>query len=184
MPGTPGNVRVGPGWLYIAPLESDEPDDLVGDWPVAWVPLGYTDEGPEFAANQTFENVMVAEELDPVAVFQTVREMRVSFAAAEITARNLQIAMNGGDIATAGGVVTFEPPPVGDYTHVMLGWEATDGRERWVFRKCLQTGNVAIPRRRAPDKAVIPMEFLALLPAADTAAWKAILDTDYAGALS
>lgn len=184
MPLDPAAVRVGPGFLRIAPLGSTEPTDLATAWPGAWVLLGYTDEGPEFATEQTFENVMVAEELDPIATFQTARSTRVNFAAAEMTARNLQIALNGGEINVAGDVTTFEPPETGDYTYVMLGWEATDGLERWIFRKALSVDSVVIPRRRAPEKAVIPMGFQVVVPAVNTAAWKAILDTDYAGAAS
>lgn len=184
MPGTPANVRVGPGWLYIAPLGSTEPTDLAAAWAGAWVALGYTDEGPEFALEQTFENVMVAEELDPVAVFQTERSMRVNVAAAELTARNLQIALNGGEINVGGTVTTFEPPETGIYTYVMVGWEATDGLERWIFRKCLSVDTVTIPRRRAPDKATVTMGFQVVKPDASNAAWKAILDNDYAAAAS
>lgn len=185
MPGTPANVRVGPGWLFVAALGSAEPTDLATPWDYAdWIEIGYTDEGPSFNMDQTFENVMVAEELDPVATFQTERNLKIVFAAAELTARNLQLALNGGTINVGGVVTTFEPPATGDYTHVMIGWEATDHLERWIFRKCLNTGAVEIPRRRAPDKAVVPMEFQVLVPAPDTAAWVAILDNDYAAAAS
>lgn len=184
MPGNPANVRVGPGRLLIAPIGSTEPTDLASPWDHDWVDLGYTEEGPEFALDQTFENVMVAEELDPVAVFQTARSMRVNVAAAELTARNLQIALNGGEINVGGTVTTFEPPAVGDYTHVMVGWEASDGLERWVFRKALSVDTVTIPRRRAPDKATVTMGFQIVKPDANNAPWIAILDNDYVGAAS
>lgn len=180
MPGNPSAVRVGPGWLYIAALGTPEPASLADAWDAAWVGVGYTDEGSNFVFNNTFENVEVAEEYEPVAVLQTTRQIDVSFAAAEMTALNLQRAFNGGTVVTAGGVVTFEPQAAGLATPVMLGWEATDGLERWIFRRCLQVANVDIPRRRAPDKSVLPMTFRCMKPASATA-FKAIFDEDYVG---
>lgn len=162
--GNPLAVRVGPGTLYIAPLESPVPTDLDTPWNVAFTALGYTDEGSNFVFDQTFEDVNVAEELEPILILQTARNINVNFALAEITAANLQRAFNGGTIQTTAGVVTFTPPPAGEYTPVMIGWEAEDGLERWVFRRCIQAGSVDIARRRAPDKATIPMSFRAMKP--------------------
>lgn len=167
MVGNPANVRVGPGILYIAPMGSTEPTDLATPWPGAWDQIGYTDVGSNFVFDQTFEDVMVAEELDPILTLQTARTASVNFQAAEITAENLSRAFNGGTIDTPGGFVTYEPPPAGTYSHAMIGWESDDGAERWVFRKCLQIGSVDMPRRKAPDKAVIPMSFRAVKPEND-----------------
>jgi hypothetical protein len=179
MAGNPNAVRVGPGWLYIAPVGSDEPSDLTSEWGAAWVQLGYTDEGSAFSFENTFEDVPVAEELEPIAILQTARNISVSFAAAELTAGNLQTAMNGGTITTDADVVTFEPPAAGDFTHVAVGWQSDDGLERWVFRKGIQTGNVEVGRRRAPAKATIPMSFRFMKPASDVAAFAFIHDGDY-----
>lgn len=182
MAGDPTKVRVGPGWLYIAPLDSTEPDDLTTAWETVdagWVNLGYTDGGAEFVFDQTFEDINVDQENDPIAVLQTARSITINVSAAELTAANLDIAFNGGTVANpGGGLTTFEPPDTGDYTHVMLGFEPLDALERWVFRKCLQVGSVSIARRKAPDKALIPMSFRALKPA-DATAFIAILDSDY-----
>jgi hypothetical protein len=176
--GNPLAVRVGPGVLYIAPVGTAEPTDLTAAWDAAWIPVGYTDEGSEFVFDQTFEDIEVAEELEPVNVIQTARQTTVNFAAAELTATNMQRALNGGAITTALGVVTFEPPSVGSFTDVMLGWEADDGLERWVFRRCRNTGSVNIPRRKGTDKAIVPMAFRALKPPGDPA-FVFIHDSDY-----
>lgn len=186
MAGDPTKVRTGPGWFHIAPLGSTEPDDLSTgtpeDWSSIdsdWVNLGYTDGGAEFIFNQTFEDIAVDQELDPIAVLQTARSIAVNVSVAELTAANLETAFNGGDVATpGGGITTFEPPEAGDFTHVMLGFEPLDALERWVFRKCLQVGSVSLARRKAPDKSLIPLSFRALKPA-DDPAFIAILDTDY-----
>lgn len=180
--GTPANVRVGPGILKIAPVGSTEPTDLATAWDAAWVDLGYTEEGSTFSFDNTFEDVEVAEELDPVAILQTARNIAVSFALAELTADNLQTALNGGTITTSGvapaEIATFEPPEPGDFTYIALGWESVDTLERWVFRKGLQTGTVEIARRKAPDKATIPAEFRFVKPSGQ-APFMFIHDTDY-----
>jgi hypothetical protein len=179
MPGTPTNVRVGPGTLYVAPIGSTEPNDLTTAWAGAWVKVGYTDEGSTFGFDQTFEDVMVAEEYDAIDTIQTQRAITVSFDAAELTATNLQRALNGGDIATAGGVITFEPPAAGEVTRLAIGWEADDAKERWVFRRCVQQGSVEVARRKAPDKATVPMEFRVTVPDDGGAPFKALLAEDF-----
>ena len=163
----PANVRLGPGTLYVAPLGSTEPTDLSGDWDNAWVGVGYTDAGSTISFNASFEDVFVAEELDPILTLQTERRGEVSFAAAEITAQNLQLALNGGTITTPAGLVVFEPPDVGDYTHVMIGWEADDGLERWIFRKMLSVGSASLARQKAPNKATIQITFRSVKPEVD-----------------
>lgn len=167
--GNPNAIALGPGKLYIAPLGTDEPADLTTPWETvaaAWVPLGYTDEGSTFTYSVESENVEVAEELDPVAVALTSREGMVSFALAEMTAKNMQRALNGGTIVAGTGIVTFEPPDLGEEVRVMLGWESEDAEERWVYRKALQTGGLEINRRKGAEKATIPCEFKLEKPAA------------------
>lgn len=162
--GTATNVRVGPGTLYIAPLGSTEPTDLTAAWDAAWVEMGYTHEGSTVGMEQTFEDITVEEEYDPVDTLQTARAITVNVAAAEMTARNLQIAFNGGTITAGTEIVTFTPPEAGQVTRVMIGWEADDGKERWVFRRCMQTGSLDIARRKAPNKATIGLAFRATMP--------------------
>lgn len=177
--GNPVNVRVGPGKLYIAPLDAEEPDDLVTDWDEDFEMIGYTAEGSNFVFDNTFEDVNVAEELEPVAILQTARQITVNFASAEITAENLRRAFNGGEVQTPTGLVTFEPPPAGEFTYAKLGWESDDGLERWVFRKCIQVGSIDMARRRAPANATIPMSFRCVKP--DTGqAFLFIQSADYA----
>jgi len=159
--GVPTEVKVGPGILRIGSVGAAEPADLTAPWDAAWVPLGYTAEGHAFNMSPSFEPITVAEELDTLRHEATGRTMNVSFAAAQMTARNLSLALNGGTIDAAGiGFVTFEPPDPGEEVRIALGWESTDGSERSVWRKCLQTGDVEIARRKAPATATIPMTFM------------------------
>lgn len=179
MPGDPLAVRVGPGTLYTAPLGSTEPTDLATAWDAAWIELGYTDQGSTFTFNQTFEDVTVEEELDPLKTMQTARQVLIAFALAELTATNMQRALNGGTITSGTGIVTFEPPTVGEATELMLGWEADDALERWVFRQCTQVGSLELPRRKAPNKAILGGAQWRAVKPAGAATFAFIHDDDY-----
>lgn len=177
--GNPAGLALGPGKLYIAVLGTDEPADLTTPWETVsanWIPLGYTDEGSTFTYSVDSENVEVAEELDPVAVALTSRELGLTFALAEITATNLKRALNGGSIVSGTGIVTFEPPDLGEEVRTMLGWESEDGSERWVYRKCLQVGNMEMSRAKGAAKATISCDFRLERPA-DAKSFKAIMAT-------
>lgn len=156
--GTVENISLGPGVLYVAQVGSSEPSDLSTAWAAAWKRIGYTDKGTEVHIEISRDPVEVAEELDPVLYATTSRAIKVSFAMAELTARNLKIALNGGTISTAAGVTSFEPPDSGAEGSLALGWQSDDGQERWIFRKCSQSGKVAIGRAKGSDKATIPVE--------------------------
>lgn len=154
--------------MYIAPLASTEPTNLATAWDAAWTNLGYTEGGHTFNAEVNIEAINVAESLEPIRYEATSREMTVTFALAEITARNLQIAMNGGTITLSGSgasqIATFEPPDLGQETRVMLGWEADDAKERFVWRRCIQGAGFNMARAKAPDKTTISMEFRVEVP--------------------
>ncbi|GAA2990821.1 hypothetical protein [Streptosporangium longisporum] len=179
--GNPGALALGPGTLYIAPLGTPEiPDnDLVTPWAsvsAGWIQLGYTAEGSTFNYSVDTENVEVAEELDPIAVALTSREMNIDFALAQITATNLKTALNGGTITAGAGAVTFEPPQLGEEVRTMLGWESEDHTERWIYRKCLQTGGMEMSRQKGAAKATISCSFKLEKPLNGGAPFKAILD--------
>ena len=126
-------------------------------WAAAWKEIGYTSEGTEVSIDVSRDPVEVAEEIDPVLYASTSRAVTVSFAMAELTARNLQIAFNGGTISTSGGVTSYVPPELGAEGSVAIGFESEDGEERWIFYKASQSGSVAIGRRKGSDKATIPV---------------------------
>lgn len=168
MPYVPGSgpefVKFGPGKLYIAPIGTAEPADLTAAWNAAWIYAGYTDAGHTFTYTPSYENIEVAETLLPIAKVATAQEYTLEFAFAEITARAVQIALNGGTITASGTGATaidkFEPLAFGTTeTRVMIGWQSDPGDERWVWRRCLQTGTVAIARQRGAAKGTIPVNF-------------------------
>jgi hypothetical protein len=173
-------IRIGPGVLKSAVVGSTEPTDLAAAWAVAWTDLGYTEEGTTFNISPEFEDVEVAEEIDPIDVLPTGRTMSVDFALAELTAENLQKVLNGGTITTGTGQKTFEPAASSATpTYLALGWEDSFAthKERYVWRKCIQTGDIEIARRKAPDKATLGASFRLLLPATGAAFKYYVSDT-------
>jgi hypothetical protein len=155
--GNVENISLGPGTLYVAQVGSTAPTNVTSAWAAAWKEIGYTSEGTELTIEVSRDPVEVAEELDPVAYASTARSASVAFAMAELTARNLTIAFNGGTVSTAGGVTTYVPPELGAEGSVALGFESEDGEERWIFSKASQSGSVSIGRRKGADKATVPV---------------------------
>jgi hypothetical protein len=163
--GNPLALSIGPGLLYVAPTGSAEPTDLAAAWPSGWLNPGYTAEGTKVTIETKFEDVEVAEELDPVKIVATARSIMLALALAEITATNLKRTFNGGTITAGSGCVYYDPPALGAETRVMFGWQSDDAQERWIFRQCIQTGKVEIDRKKAPNKAILPGEYRLEKPA-------------------
>lgn len=157
--GTPSNVTVGPGTLYIAPLSSTEPTDLATAWPGAWTQIGYTQDGHEFNYNLDVQPIYVAEELEPIKYSTVKREISLVVSMAELTALNLKRIMNGGTITPSGGVNRFDPPALGNEVRAMVGWQSLDGLERWVFRQGLFGGQTKVARKKAPNFAALATTF-------------------------
>jgi hypothetical protein len=175
--GVPGALSLGPGQLFYSVLGSTEPTDLTTAWATVdtdWVMLGYTGDASEFKYQPATEDVEVAEELDPVATRSTGRTILVSFALAQNTATNLKRALNGGTITPSGGIVTYEPPDLGGEASCMIGFEAEDSQERWVFRECWQQGDLTLTRGKGAAKVLIPCEFKVNKPATGLKPFKVI----------
>src|SRR5260221_223971 len=176
--GTPGALALGPGYLYLAPLGTTEPVDLIAaiaSVSAAWAGLGYTDTGSTFNYQLNTSPVQVAEELDPISNAPDGRTASVDFALAEITATNLKRAFNGGTVTGATGCVYFEPPDLGSEVRVMLLFESEDHTERWIFRQAFNAGQVALPRQKGAPKAVIPASFMLEKPASGLRLFRAIM---------
>lgn len=182
------NILDGPGNLYTAPLGTALPATRVSAWPAGWVKLGYTDQGSTYSRQAQTAEVRVEELLLPVRFATTGVVESIAFALAEITALNLQLAMNGGTITTSSGEVTFVPPDAGNETRVMIGWESdeVDGAGKptvkAMFSRCFQKGSISMPLRRAPNKALIPVEFGVEVPAGSANPTKFFLAATRSGA--
>jgi len=59
----------------------------------------------------------------------------------------------------------------------MLGYESEDHTERWVWRQCLQTGQMKIVRAKGAANATIATVFSLEKPATGSRLFKAVLQT-------
>lgn len=180
--GNPKAISLGPGILYHGSLGAVPPEDLTADWPSGWQRVGYTQEGSTFNYETSFENVEVAEELDPLDSAPTGRTATVSFASAEVTAQNLRRAMNGGTIVEGDGFDTFIPPELGQEVYAALGFQSEDGLERWVWFQCKQTGAVEMGRRKGAEKTTIANQFTVYKPFAGGPPFQVMIGAARAGA--
>lgn len=162
--GDSGNVRLGPGRLYVAPLGTTEPTSASAAMASAWRPVGYTEQGSAFSTNLTNSAVEVEEEVDPILYVLSKRENTLALALAELTRQNLALALGGG-AAAANDNSAFEPPDPGAEVAVMMVWDSdeadspTSDNTRWLFRQCKAGGTINISRRKAPTKATIAVTF-------------------------
>ncbi len=178
--GNASALGLGPGYLYVAPIGTTEPTDLVTPWATvsaSWAPVGYTEDGSDLSYNPATSPVDVAEELDHIQVVTTGRDSTIAFAMSQITATNLKLAFNGGVLTTPAGLVTFEPPDLGTEVRTMIGFEAEDHTERWIYRQCFQTGTITLGRKKGAANASIAAQFALEKPATGLRLFRAIMQT-------
>jgi len=167
-----------PGYLFRAPIGTALPTNTVAgsvftdSWAAAWVPVGATEEGSTFSYEMTSEPIRVAELFDPVAYAVTEATGSFAFSMADYTLEKLKYAMNGGTMTLVSGtgataLTSLEPPDPADVTRCMIGWESLDATTRIVARQCLNASAIEQAFRRAPDKALIPVQFNLERPASD-----------------
>lgn len=179
--GDPGNVTLGPGRLYAAPLGTAEPVTCSSAVPSAWYSIGYTEDGHAVSTETTSEEVNVAEELDPIRYENVKRIGQVVFSMAETTRRNLALAQNNG-AGQPNGTDPIEPPDLGSEIRIMLLWDSeetpSETNRRWLFRQCYQSGTAEIARRKAPQKSLIPVTFRLEKPTTGLKLWRAFPNVD------
>lgn len=155
MSGTSSNVQLGPGKISVAAMGSTVPSDATTALDAAFRDVGYTDGGVTFGYTLTNEPVTVDQEFDPIAYKTTGRAAFVRFPMAEITVKNLGLALNAGaSISNAA----FEPPDPNTEVRVIIVFDADNGA-RWLFRQCFQAGSVELTAAKAPQKRIIGVDF-------------------------
>lgn len=171
------NILTDPGYLFWAPLGSTEPSNTVvaskftDAWPVAWISLGATEDGSEFAYETSVEAVRVAEFFDPIKWATTDRSGSFAFNLADWTLTNMKRAMNGGTLTVVSGtgattLSSLTPPVPGQEVRAMIGWESLDSSVRIVAYQCLNSGTISSAFRKAPAFATIPCTFNFEVPSA------------------
>lgn len=176
---------LGAGVLRYAAIGSPEPTHAVtaskfsDSWPVEWKFVGATDSGHGFNSQTTFNPVEFAEFLLPIAYAAEGKAESVVFNMGDIIEKAWQIAFNGGSEVTTGAGATkmtvFTPPKLGEEVRRMLGWESEDGTERYIWRQCINTGQIGVTRNKgAANKALIAVDFSLEQPASGLDPWSHI----------
>ena len=188
--GTISEVLIGTGVLYIKDAStsslafpgntSDNFDNPTG-MTVAGDQVGYSEDGWTLEVDKTFEDVMVAEELDPIKTLKSAQEVRLTGELAQASLDNFKIAMGGGNRQTdeigaglnggAGtsqsGYHTFKPPTSDTFTEFALilhaDGQAGSDRQFWMPRT-VNTGSFAMAHQKAPAKVTLATEFKLLVP--------------------
>jgi len=168
--GTPGNITMGAGWLYMAPLGTSEPSDSTTALPSAWISLGYTEDGSDLTIGRTNTKVMVAETTFPVKVVNEEQSVRVKARLAEPTLANLTAALGQG----AGGSNSGTSLELAEsLTGIMLIHDSNKStalttNRRKIFREVYPVGDLASAFKKAPNKTTLDVEFEAVLPDGQT----------------
>ena len=155
--GDPTKVWTGPGLLFAAPLGTIEPVDTSTALPAVWKPIGFTADGSTFTPEQTWNAIYVEEVTNPIRWEQSVDNPLVAFSMAEAAAFNLKLALNLGAAGTNDDT-PIEPATAGAQLRVMLVLNAVSGA-RWIWRRCIQVGGMAMTHKKSPDKMVMPVQF-------------------------
>lgn len=168
---TTPTILTDPGYLFWAPLGSTEPTHAAAGstyaadtWPVAWIPLGATEDGAEFSYEVNVEAITVAEFFDPIRYSTTERSGSFSFNLASWTLENVKRVMNGGTLTTVSGAdatlsTSYEPPTPGNEVRCMIGWESLDSTTRLICYQTINATSITSAFRKAPAFSVLPCQF-------------------------
>ena len=185
--GTISEVIVGTGVLYVAAISNEgnasgdyvafPADNGSGAWSdpaAAWVDVGYSEDGWTLEMDKTFEDIMVAEEIDPIATFKTAQEVRLTGELSQASQTNIVTALGGGTITTgdgsngyASGYNAISPPSTDDYDEksLLLIVYGPAGADRHVeIPRAVNVGAFSMAHQKAPQKVVIATEFKVLRP--------------------
>lgn len=159
-----------PGYLFWAPAGTAEPThttaaSIFSDaWPVAWIPMGATQDGSKFAWNAPVEPIYAAEFLTPLAYASSEQTGNIGFALMDFTLFSLKRALNAGAPVTVSGTGAtltskIEPPDPSAMVRCMIGWESLDNTMRIVGRQCFNAAQIEANFKKGADVGVIPCEF-------------------------
>lgn len=182
MARTVNDVLIGTGALYSKASTgtySGFPDPPEGSIdgataPTAFTEMGYSDEGWSFNVDRTFEDILVAEENDPIKILKTAQNLVLVGILAQATLESIQLAMGGGTITGAdpAGFDSYVPPATTDAADelalilaVPASPVATVAKVRYFeIPRAIATGAYALQHAKAPNRTVVAVEFRLILP--------------------
>ena len=160
-------VMLGTGVLYVGAEATAFPaDPTTAPSGSDWSDIGYSESGWTLDYDKTFEDVMVAEEIDPIFTIKTAQEVRISGELAQVSLANLKEAMGGGTVTTgtpSTGFSELKPPSSDSFLEksLMLRIDAPDSTLGGTLKKrdvlvprAVNVGAFSMTHAKAPQKSV------------------------------
>ena len=144
-----------------------------------WDNIGYSEGGFSLEYDKTFEDVMVAEEIDPIKTIKTAQEVRITGELAQASLRNLKFAMAGGTTTAdtpSSGYTELVPPTTDSFEEKSLllrvNAPGTDEAGTTKLRdiqvpRAVNIGAFSMVHAKAPQKVTITIEYKVLKPNSD-----------------
>ena len=181
--GAINEVLIGTGVLYIADrttsnlaFPTDDSNDT-GNWEAVssdWRDIGYSEDGWTLEIDRTFEDILVAEEVDPIKTIKTAQEARLMGELSQASLVNLSVAMGQSDafVSTndsnfASGYSVVNAPLTNEFKELagLLITEGPAGADRHIqMPRMVSVGAFSMSHAKAPQKVVIATEFKLLVP--------------------
>ena len=181
--GAINEVLIGTGVLYIADrttsnlaFPTDDSNDT-GNWEAVssdWRDIGYSEDGWTLEIDRTFEDILVAEEVDPIKTIKTAQEARLMGELSQASLVNLSVAMGQSDAFVsendsnfATGYSVVNAPLTNEFKELagLLITEGPAGADRHIqMLGMVSVGAFSMSHAKAPQKVVIATEFKLLVP--------------------
>ncbi len=178
--GTISDVLIGTGVLYTADKGTafPGPDGTTAtEWAdngSSWGDIGYSEDGWTLEYDKTFEDIMVAEEIDPIKSVKTAQEVRLTGTLAQASLANLNVAFGGtssqlseNDSSFGSGYDTLVPPATTTFGEkaLLLVTSGPSGAIRHIqIPRAVNVGAFSMAHQKAPQKVLIAVEFKILVP--------------------
>ena len=179
--GAINEVLIGTGVLYLAdrtasglafPADNSGAFQTASEASSSWRDIGYSEDGWTLEMDRTFEDILVAEEVDPIKTIKTAQEARLMGELSQASLKNLSIAMGQTDayvdedgFATNYDVVVS---PITDAFSELAGFlvvEGPAGADRQIHMpRMVSVGAFSMSHAKAPQKVVLATEFKLLVP--------------------
>jgi len=140
----------------------------------SWRDIGYSEDGWTLEMDRTFEDILVAEEIDPIKTIKTAQEARLMGELSQASLKNLSVAMGQTDSYVseddsdyAAGYDVVKAPITDSFSELaaLLIAEGPAGADRHVqMPRVVSVGAFSMSHAKAPQKVVIATEFKLLVP--------------------
>lgn len=164
-----GNVALGVGSLYTAPMDTARPTDalIVNDAIAApWTFVGATHQGATMTYDQTVQEIRIEEQSLPVRRLKIETKFNLTLALSEDTMSNIALAYSANLAVIAAGIAGS-----GTAAKTRISLQDTLALSAILFRmlnsfgvprtlyipRVVQGGNVATPLRRVAEQRVYPI---------------------------